>query len=153
MPPRYDPLSRDVLDAIARAERALDDLDAWSRGASHARLGWWALATSWALAPRDVLWCISTAERFVAVGGAAWECVLGYDPATLPGRRWSELVATPGDVAASVEITAANLATGDGFVRFVNHYRHASGLTTHRVVWSASPWHEGHAVARGVVET
>ena len=149
--PTHDPLSRDALAAIARAEAALEDLAAWERGASHTRLGWWALAAAWALSPPDVLWCISTVDRFVAVGGAAWRSVLGYDPATLPGRRWSELVATPDDVEASLDITAANIATGDGFVRFVNHYRHASGLTTHRVVWSASPWHEGHAVARGVV--
>lgn len=150
--PHHAPLSSDALAAIARAEAALEDLEEWSHRHAHARLGWWALSSAWALSPPNVVWCISTMERFVVVGGGGWQGVLGYDPATLPGRKWSDLVATVDDVHASLEITAANIETGAGFVRFVNHYRHASGLTTHRVVWSASPWHEGHVVARGVVD-
>jgi PAS domain S-box-containing protein len=138
-------LSRERLAAIEAAASALDEHMAESRA-------WrWALAVTWALSPPGVLWCVVDAERFISCGGPAWSDVLGYDPRALEGRAWRELIVD--DIGASRAVVDDNLDSGRGVEGFVNHYRHATNGTVHRVVWRISPWRDGRAVARGEVGT
>lgn len=141
------PLSDEQLRAIGAA---IDALDSRARAAEHWRLGWWAMVASWELSPPSVLWCLSTETHFVACGGGGWR-TLGYDPARLADTRWAQYVDTVEDVDRSETITGENIAAGTGFVAFENVYRHADGRGRSRIRWAASPRHEGHAVARGVI--
>ena len=76
---------------------------------------------------------------------------MGYDPAFLSGKPWSEFLVDPSDVSASNDVVARNVSEDTGVEGFENRYRHADGTGVSRVVWRISPWRDGYAVARGVV--
>lgn len=143
-------LSRERLAAIGAA---LDAIDARAEELAACRVWQWALAMSWELSPRNVLWCLGDTERIHLAGGGAWRDVLGRDVADLAGRPWREFIADAAEVAAARAVIADNLGSGHGVEGLVNHYRHATAGTLHRVVWRVSPWRDGRAVARGEVET
>jgi hypothetical protein len=138
-----EPLTAATLAEIDRALCALVDL------ASPPAMRW-ALAASWALADDHILHCLVSTTHFIAVGGGGW-ARLGYEAQAVEWTPWSRYLASVDDVASSHDVVASNVAENRGVERFENVYRHADGVTSSRIAWRISPWHDGYAVATGVI--
>lgn len=141
------------LDAATLAVfRALDAAEvAAARIDEDARRSQWALHALGAVAlPTNGVWCVGTAERFLAVGGPGWG-LLGYAPDDLEGHAWESFLADAQSVADSRKVVSLNLSSGRGVGSFVNRYRAKDGVVR-SIVWRISPWHDGMTVAYGEVE-